>query len=373
MKKILSLCLVLVLLLSLCACMSDADKAEKRKYEAKGQELIEEYVQSQYGNARVGDAECWTRRYTGGILLSIHPTTYVSAEVKHGGKTFYVMTDVVTGQCWDTFQADRLEEALCQLLGQRLSTQETPAVSLTCLPAGLFIHSIYDAPCKDRRFFSKDATLEEVLSSGNYGIQLTVCYEDLSADLSQVFLGDVLENVCDESYLFVAHSRTNKENYNFQSTVSWQAHNLYRYLRVDHYAQDSAHLANHRYGEYQVKNLGEFSIAWESRTVTMDGTGQITKESTREDVSFTPVEAAPGLETEEATFTPLSGTAYALESDFISTVVHVYAPWTEDAEDGHTVIYSNSLVLDSNDGLYPQFTLSNGDTIGLYKKEFKEE
>ena len=372
MKRIISLFLAL-LLLSLCACMSDADKAEQRKYEAKGQELIEEYVQTQYGKARVGDAECWTRRYTGGLLLSIHPTTYVSAEVKHDGKTFYVMTDVVTGECWDTAQADRLEKELCQLVNQRLSTEEAPAVSFTCLPAGLFAHSIFDEDCDDHRFFSKDATLEEVLSSGEYGIELTLCYDDLSADLSQVFLGDLLENTANESYLFVAHSRTGKENYDFRGSVSWQAHNLYRYLRADHYTQDDGAQKSHHYGEYRTEKLGEFSVAWESRTVTMNGTGQIAEESTREDVSFTPVEAAPVLEAEEATYTALSATAYQLEADMISTTVHIYAPWTVDAEDGHTVIYAYSSVRESSDGLYPNFILSQGDIIGLYEKKYRED
>lgn len=368
LKKMFCLILALVLLLGLCACMSDEDKAKLRDYEEQGEDLIKDYVQTHYEGARVYGVDCWIYRTDSGIPTP-HPTTFVSAKIRYQGETYYVLTDVETGQCWDTLSADRLQEELVSRVCTLLGTDETPQVTFTCLPRDLAFYHAGGDDCKDQRFFSRDITLEEVLSGETYSVSLAVYYDGHIDHLQDKDLSSLLNGTAYLSKIFVGQSSGGKVDVGLKVTSNDLPFVTEATLLAQRGIEEGT--VTHDYQAYDRISLDDGIIAaWVSYARSTDSSLGVVEETTTS-VGFTPLEPLEKIEGRGRNFYLVSDVGYMVHIAGADVPVYFRLPGGLHHSNHHLVSYGNlSLEYISERSFRDSpviLPLSDGDCFGVYR------
>lgn len=368
MKKFISLFLVLIMLLSLCACMSEEDKEKQRDYEALGRKLIKEYVETYYDGARIYEEDCWIYSTDSGIPTP-HPSTYVSAPIRCQSRQHHVLVDVETGECWDTVAADKLQEELVSRVSDLLGTEEIPDITFTCLPQDLARLDPNNNDCNDKRFFSRDITLDEVLSGETYAVSLAVYYDGHIDHLQDKDLSSLLKGTGGGSMIFVGQSSGGKIDVGLNVNSNDLPFVTEATLLAQRGIEEGA--VTHDYQAYDRISLDDGIIAaWVSYAKSTDSSLGVVEETTAS-VDFTALEPLEKIEGRGRNFYRVSDVGYMAHVAGSDVSVYFHLPSGLHHSNRHLVSYDNlSLEYISERSFRNSpviLPLSDGDCFGVYR------
>lgn len=103
---------IIICLLSLTACMTKEDKEKAKDNERLARPIVQEYLKLNYGSGKIDYLKCLNSPGKGTILPDFYknPSSYVKASVIVNKKEFSVITNVITGQCYDNYNEQLVAE-----------------------------------------------------------------------------------------------------------------------------------------------------------------------------------------------------------------------------------------------------------------------
>lgn len=370
MKRILCICLLVGILFGLCACMSAEEKEKMRDYEKAGERILKAYLSDHYAGAKLGEASCWTREYTGGLLYELHPTTYVCARFRYQGEFYYALTDVETGECWDTVAADQVQAELSEEIKAYLDPSEQPVEHFIWLPMGLYHQSVSDSCCSDPRFLKIGETARTLLDSGDYGFRAVLYYERMELP-QDIFLGKLLENAGPDSRIFVGRCRRNKADFPVTENESKRAFGLYSYISAASMEEAKGQLTVYQhFVTYDTAKLEGMEVAWRSSCLELDAHGVLVDEGSCE-LQFEAVTAQPVLDNGNIRFCAASPVAYRVQVQDTGSIMGVglYVETEQDSLYAAAYYEGESYAFSYSDSSTGSLSLYDTAIFGLYEQE----
>lgn len=162
-----------MLLFSGCATMSDAEKEKAENYEREACADIMRYVWEEYHTLGiVRNRHVLTLKDTSYMFAIEYATPYVEAEVKTFGKDFRVIYNVETGECYDNYYAEEMQDALQKYVCSELDIEEPEYIECWFNPS--VIETYYGV--KGSGFWKSGMTFsaEDFFAEGEYEISILI-------------------------------------------------------------------------------------------------------------------------------------------------------------------------------------------------------
>ncbi|MCQ4022785.1 MULTISPECIES: hypothetical protein [unclassified Ruminococcus] len=167
-----------------CSCMSNEQNKIAKENESVSKTIAEEYLKSNYENGTVNSLSCITYTPKESALGSRKASNYVRASATVNDKNFYILVNTDSKQCLDNYNSDDVKEMIKQRAAAALPNS-TPAD----ITAEIFANIVPDdinGNDYEGYLSITDKTADDILTSGNYSVNVTCSYIDDTADFSAI-------------------------------------------------------------------------------------------------------------------------------------------------------------------------------------------
>lgn len=167
-----------------CSCLSNEQQKIAKENESVSKTIAEEYLKSNYENGTVNSLSCITYTPKESALGSRKASNYVRASATANDKNFYILVNTNSKECLDNYNSDDVKE----IIEQRASSV-LPGSTPADITVEIFASNVpEDINTTDYEGYLSitDKTAEDILTSGNYSVNVTCSYIADMADFSTI-------------------------------------------------------------------------------------------------------------------------------------------------------------------------------------------
>ena len=388
MKKTALAILLIFTVMLCCSCMSDTEKEKAMEDVRAAKPIIENYISENYSGAKLSTINYLAAKKDPGPVpdFGIYASGYCIAEIEYGNDDFNVIADTDSGECWDNYGTDSLENELKQKLSSMIEGALPRSIDINISPCSL---SSRISDSKQQGFYKiEDKNADAIIFGGNYDITAALKYDmplsDISYDklTSQTYKSSVTLQLLK----FRDNSYAQKEILpRGESVIALSSEEQYLLLeesisfRTWHTESGSDDYVMELVSDskYETAVVGDLTFAWKSNEITPD---------------FTTTEAPDTMTTKyysKKPFYRLSDTAalmsYSMPADTTRTKLYCYCaekysagyfialPLVGDNDAANNLtVNRKTAAINANTACVASFSVKNEEnqlyTIGIYQK-----
>lgn len=259
-----SLALILTAtMLAGCSCLSNEQQKIAKENESVSKTIAEEYLKSNYQNGTVNSLSCITYTPKESALGSKKASSYVRASATANDKNFYILVNTDSKQCLDNYNSESVKDIIEQRAAAAL-----PGSTPADITAEIFANTVPDdINGKEYEGYLSiaDKTAEDILTSGNYSVNVTCSYIADTADFSAIDTSSFLPENAKFGNITLTYL-------NYKSEARFRSGGNDSYVLNSKFVsafENSSVQAKNEYTAYSSVATDDVEIAWESEKLEL--------------------------------------------------------------------------------------------------------